>query len=124
MADEDKSTLRRLLFGSGHSERKDKVLEYIGHRLKDGAHLRDVVQEEYVQRNCTQAELDEIMADPKLVQHGRTGLEEYFDSGELNPKRDTAPAKDQSTEGDQIGESFPKPPETTPSQQRQSRSPS
>ena len=48
------------LFGDDHSESKDKVLQYAVHRLKAGARLGDVLEEEYVVRNTTQVERDEI----------------------------------------------------------------
>ena len=85
MSEENESVVRKLLFGTGQSESKEKVLQYIAHRLREGAHLRDVVQEEYVQRNCTQEEIDEILTDPRLVRKDREGLEEYFDSEEMVP---------------------------------------
>ena len=65
MSEVNRSGLSRFLFGYGHSESKDKVLEYVAHRLNDGAHLRDVLQEEYVVRNSTQAEREEIRVDPR-----------------------------------------------------------
>ena len=74
----DKSALEKLLFGDGRSEREERVREYITHRLKEGAHLREVLQEEYVRRNCTPAELDEIVMDPRVVQQDREGLAQYF----------------------------------------------
>jgi hypothetical protein len=86
VSDENKSIVHKLLFGDGQSERIEKVREYIAHRLKEGGHLREVLQEEYVRRNCTQVELDEIMMNPRVVQQDREGLEQYFKSEELSPK--------------------------------------
>ncbi len=102
----------------------DKVLKYVAHRLKDGAHLSDVLEEEYVVRNTTRTQREEILTDPRLVREDREGLEEYFDSERLNPKHSSVEAQGRSAEGDKPGQSFPKPPESTPSQQRVSRSPS
>ena len=39
-----------------HADRERKVLDYIIHRVGDGAHLRDVLQEEYVRRYLTPEE--------------------------------------------------------------------
>jgi hypothetical protein len=39
-----------VLFGPYLSEREVKVLEYVIHRLGDGARLEDIVQEQYVLR--------------------------------------------------------------------------
>ncbi|CAA9387265.1 MAG: hypothetical protein AVDCRST_MAG03-342 [uncultured Rubrobacteraceae bacterium] len=86
MSEESESKLRKLVFGDGNSESEEKVLSYVAHRVKDGAHLGDVLQEEYVVRNSTQAERDKIMQDPKLGQEAREGLEQYFESDELKPE--------------------------------------
>ena len=80
----------QLMFGREHgprAEREEKVLRYIVHRLAEEAHLRDVLQEPYVRRNCTQEEIDEIIRNPELVHACREHTEEFFHSGELDPKR-------------------------------------
>ena len=47
MSEEKQSFWDRIFFGShGDSERERKVREYIIHRVGDGAHLREVLQEE------------------------------------------------------------------------------
>jgi hypothetical protein len=77
-----------LIGGTGEgpeAERKEKVLQYIIHRLKAGASLREVLQEEYVRRNCTQPEIEEILINPELVHAAREHMEEDFESGELDP---------------------------------------
>lgn len=85
MSEESESGLRKLLFGREHSEAENKVLEYVAHRLKEGAHLGDVLEEEYVLRNTTPAQRNELLTDPRLVRKDREGLEEYFESEELKP---------------------------------------
>ena len=77
-----------LIGGTGEgpkAERKEKVLHYVIHRLKGEASLREVLEEEYVCRNCTQPEIEEILLDPELVHAARGHMEETFHSGELNP---------------------------------------
>ena len=77
-----------LIGGTGEgpeAERKGKVLQYIIHRLKAGASLREVLQEEYVRRNCTQPEIEEILINPELVHAAREHMEETFERGELDP---------------------------------------
>jgi len=77
-----------LIGGTGEgpeAQRKEKVLRYIVHRLKSEASLREVLQEEYVRRNCTQPEIEEILIDPELVYAARVHMEETFESGELDP---------------------------------------
>ena len=80
----------QLMFGREHgprAEREEKVLRYIVHRLnEEDAHLRDVLQETYVRRNCTQEMVDEIVRNPELVHSCREHLERVFDSGELDPR--------------------------------------
>jgi hypothetical protein len=80
----------RMVFGTGHgfrAEREEKVLRYINHRIDADADLRDVLQEPYVRRNCSQDEIDEILRNPELVHHCREHLAHVFASGELDPKR-------------------------------------
>ena len=86
MSEENESGLRRVLFGPDHSESEDKVLSYVSHRLKEGAHLRTVLEEEYVLRNTTAAQRREILTDPRLAQQYREGLEQYYESDELKPE--------------------------------------
>lgn len=88
---ERRRTFMELLFGDGHgSERQGKVLRYIVHRLGDGARLQDVVEEEYVRRNATRDEVDQIIMNPELIHSSREHLEKAFASGELDPR---APAR-------------------------------
>lgn len=75
-----------LFGGSIHAPQKDKVREYIIHRIEAGKHLDNVVQESYVQRNCTKPEISEILRDPRLVRAARESMEHTFSSGELDPK--------------------------------------
>jgi hypothetical protein len=46
-----------------------------------------VVQEDYVRRNASQTEVEEICARPELVQTAREHMERDFGSGELDPTR-------------------------------------
>jgi hypothetical protein len=91
VSEEKESGLRRVLFGEDHSESEDNVLQYVTHRLKkdDGARIEDVLKEEYVVRNSTQEERDEILRDPRLLQETREGLEQDFESDELAPEPPT-----------------------------------
>jgi hypothetical protein len=74
------------LFSTHHpSEREERVAEYIIHRLGEGAHLGDVVQEEYVRRNASTLEIEEICSDPRLVEAAREHMERDFGSEELDP---------------------------------------
>ncbi len=76
----------RLSGGRYREERERRVLEYIIHRIGDGAHLGDVVQEEYVRRNASREEVEDILEKPELIEAARRHMEEEFSSGRLDPK--------------------------------------
>ena len=77
----------RLFNRNQTSVREERVLEYIMHRVGEGAHLGDIVNEEYVKRNASREEVEEICARPELVQAARENLKEDFDSGDLDPTK-------------------------------------
>ena len=77
----------RLFSRDRTSQREDRVLEYIMHRVGEGAHLGDIVNEEYVRRNASREEVEEICARPELVQTAREHLKEDFGSGDLDPTK-------------------------------------
>jgi hypothetical protein len=82
---ENRSFWDRLFGRKQPSAREERVVEYIIHRLGEGAHLGDVVKEEYVRRNASPLEIEEISADPRLVEAARQHLRQDFGSGELDP---------------------------------------
>jgi hypothetical protein len=82
---EKRSFWDRLFSTHQPSQREERVVEYIIHRLGDGAHLADVLQEEYVRRNASSREIEEISSDPRLVEAAREHLNQDFESGELDP---------------------------------------
>jgi hypothetical protein len=84
---EKRSFWDRLFNTNQRSVREERVLEYIMHRVGEGAHLGDVVNEEYVKRNATSEEVEEICARPELVQAAREHLQQDFGSGDLDPTR-------------------------------------
>jgi hypothetical protein len=75
-----------LLSGRASTEREQKVLEYVCHRVGEGAHLRDVMQEEYVRRNASSNEIQDILVNPKLVETAHEKMCDDFSSGHLDPK--------------------------------------
>jgi hypothetical protein len=78
--------LKRMFFGSSNrAEREEKVLQYIIHRISEETPLREVMQEDYVRRNCSQDEIHKILNDPELVHACREHLWRTFRSGELDP---------------------------------------
>lgn len=80
-----KKIVEDLFGGSNHTPQEDKVREYLIHRIKGGAHLGTVLEEDYVRRNCSQATIDKIERDPRLVHAARESMEHTFSSGELDP---------------------------------------
>ena len=88
MAEEQRKGFWARLFGIGKpSAREQRVLEYIVHRVNEGANLQNVLEEEYVRRNASRGEIDEIASNPQVVEAARESLQEEFKSGELDPNR-------------------------------------
>ncbi len=77
----------RLFSTKTRTAREDRVVGYILSRIGEGAHLQDVIQEEYVRRNASASELEEILHNPKLLESAHEHLREDFESGELDPRR-------------------------------------
>jgi hypothetical protein len=77
----------RLFSDQYQSVREERVIEYIIHRLGDGASLPEIVREEYVRRNSSPDEVDEMCSNPRLVEAARERMEEDFESEELDPNR-------------------------------------
>lgn len=86
MSEEKKSFWARLFGAPRRSVREQKVLEYIVHRTNEGVPLREVVKEEYVRRNLSRSQIEDIKSDPRLVEAARERMQEAFRSGELNPR--------------------------------------
>lgn len=80
-----KKLFGNLFGGSGRLSQEDKVRQYVAHRLGHGAHLAKVIREEYVRRNCSREEIDEIIRDPRLIHDDRASLQRFFESDELDP---------------------------------------
>jgi hypothetical protein len=81
-----------LVSGRADTERERKVLEYICYRVGNGAHLRDVMQEEYVRRHASSNEVQDILDNPRLIGIAHEKMREEFSSGSLDPKPSRSPA--------------------------------
>ena len=68
---------------SSLNQRQEKVLQYIVGRMKEGAPLQGVLQEEYVRRNTSRAELEQVIRSPELIGAAREQLGEAFRSDEF-----------------------------------------
>lgn len=82
---ERKSFWARIFGSPGGSAREQRVLDYVVNRINEGAALDDVAQEEYVRRNATPDQIDEILSNPKIVEAAREKMQDAFESGELDP---------------------------------------
>ena len=87
MAEEKRSFWDRLFGGTRRSPREEKVLEYVIHRIEEGANLQEVLQEEYVRRNAGRGEIRRILENPRLVEAAGEQLREDFSSGKLDPRQ-------------------------------------
>lgn len=87
MAEKKRSFWDKLFGTNNRSGRQDKVLEYVIHRIEDGANLREVLQEEYVRRNATTEEVQGILENPRLIEAAGEQLREDFSSGKLDPRQ-------------------------------------
>jgi hypothetical protein len=81
MSEQQRSFWSRLFKGSGHPRRQDKVLEYIVHRIDEGANLRDVMEEEYIRRNLSRNEREDIVSNPRIVEAARERMRKDFEAG-------------------------------------------
>ncbi len=84
MREEKKSFWARLFGGSRNSLREQKVLEYIVHGMNQGANLKDVVGEEYVRRNLSRSQINNILSDPRIIEAARKRMQEALRSRELD----------------------------------------
>jgi hypothetical protein len=86
---ERRSFWQRLFGGRGTtsslSQRQEKVLHYIIGRIDEGVPLQEVLKEEYVRRNCSEAEVEQILRSPELIGAAREQLGESFRSEEFKP---------------------------------------
>jgi hypothetical protein len=65
------------------SPRQQKVSDYIIARMENGVPLQEVLREDYVRRNCSQAEVERIVSDPGFIETARVRLGEAFRSEEF-----------------------------------------
>lgn len=86
MSEEHKPFWSKIFTGHQSSESEEKVLGYIVHRCNEGANLHEVVEDEYVKRNATRSQIDDILRDPRLIHSAHERMTEAFRSGELDPK--------------------------------------
>ena len=92
MAKEEQSLWEKIFGTHPHENEREKlVIEYIRHRIADGAHLRDIVQEEYVRRNASPVEVQEILETPRLIEVAHQAMRERLLSEALKPQPSRSP---------------------------------
>jgi hypothetical protein len=77
---------QRLFGGAGSSSlspRQQKVSDYIIARMEKDVPLQEVLREDYVRRNCSQAEVEQIVSTPGFIETARVRLGESFRSEEF-----------------------------------------
>lgn len=84
MAKKKRSFWDRIFRTSYRSKREEKVLEYIIHRIGDGVPLADAIEEEYVRRNATPQEVQDILENPRLVEASRKKMVDDLSSEKLD----------------------------------------
>lgn len=67
------------------SPRQERVLRYVIGRIDKGVPLQDVLQEEYVRRNCSRMEINQIAGSPDVVEAARRQMQESLSSQEFKP---------------------------------------
>ena len=68
---------------SSLSTRQQKVSDYIIGRMEKDVPLQQVLREDYVRRNCSQAEVEKIVSSPEFIETARERLGESFRSEEF-----------------------------------------
>ena len=75
------------LFGrtrsSSLSARQQKVSDYMIARMEEEVPLQEVIGEDYVRRNCSEAEVEQIVSTPEFIERPRERLGESFRSEEF-----------------------------------------
>lgn len=67
------------------SPRQERALQYVIGRIDKGVPLQDALQEEYVRRNCSRMEINQIAGSPEVVEAARRQMRESLHSQEVRP---------------------------------------
>jgi hypothetical protein len=86
MSEQQRSFWQRLFGRTGTSSlspRQQKVSDYILARMEKDVPFRQVLREDYVRRNSSQAEIERIVSTPEFIETARERLGETFRSEEF-----------------------------------------
>ena len=73
--------------GSRRPARIERVVEYVAHRLGQGARLEEAIHDEYVRRQTSPHEVGQVVSDPRIVEAARGRMHQEFGSKELSTRR-------------------------------------
>jgi hypothetical protein len=73
--------------GSRRPARIERVVEYVVHRLGQGARLEEAIQDEYVRRQTSPHEVGQVVSDPRIVEAARGRMHQKFGSKKLSTTR-------------------------------------
>lgn len=73
--------------GSRRPARIERVVEYVVHRLGQGARLEEAIQDEYVRRQTSPHEVGQVVSDPRIVEAARGRMHQEFGSKKLSTTR-------------------------------------
>jgi hypothetical protein len=68
---------------SSLSQRQKSVLQYIISRIDENVALQEILQEEYVRRNSSRADVEQIISSPEFIGAARERLGDSFRSDEF-----------------------------------------
>jgi hypothetical protein len=68
---------------SSLSQRQKSVLQFIISRIDGNVPLQQVLQEDFVRRNCSRAEVEQIISSPEFIKAARERLGDSFRSDEF-----------------------------------------
>lgn len=81
----DRMWMRMFGDGSRRSVRMEKVISYVAHRLDDGARLDEAIKDEYVRRQTSSNELQQILDDRRIIEAARRRMHRELGSEEMAP---------------------------------------
>jgi hypothetical protein len=73
--------------GSRQSARIERVVEYVAHRLGQGARLEEAIQDKYVRRQTSPHEVGQVVSDPRIIEAARGRMHQEFGSKEMPTTR-------------------------------------
>lgn len=67
------------------SQRQERALQYVISRIDKGVPLQEALQDEYVRRNCSHMEINQIAGSPDVVRAAREQMEASLSTEDFRP---------------------------------------